>query len=218
MLNPFEADAMSSGGRSGGSSFRSAPSRSMPSSTRLGGSTRSYGSTSYAPRPMIVPMPMYSPFGYGGGFGFSPFGFMPINLNLLIIGGVAYAVYSVLKNRVGGADFNSGEEAGSLGGGASVLKLQVCLDSNWDYNNIQDTLALLAAKNGAMSSRSDIAKLLSEASIALLRRQEDWTAAAYEGEKDFPLNVFIWLDTYHYVTTQGRSSAERERPSHFTRN
>jgi uncharacterized membrane protein len=57
------------------------------------------------------------------------------------------------------------------------------LDSDWDSGNIQETLSTLAAKNARMQSRSDIANLLSEASIALLRRQGSWTAAAFEGKK-----------------------------------
>lgn len=139
-----------------------------------------------APIMPIVPMPYYSPFGFGGGFGFgiSPFSFIPINLNVLIIGGIAYAVYVALSNRVGGSDFSGSEDsAGMLGTGASVIKLQVCLDSDWDSGNVQETLSVLAAKNSRMQSRSDIANLLSEASITLLRRQNSWTAAAFEGKK-----------------------------------
>ena len=45
-----------------------------------------------------------------------------------------------------------------------------------------NTLSMLAEKNGALSGREDIAKLLSEASLALLRKQSDWNSAAYEGE------------------------------------
>ena len=190
MMNPFDAEAATSGGRSGGSSFRAPSSSRVPSSPRSSsssrGSTRLYSSPSFG-GPIItpiMPMPMYSPFGYGygGGFGFNPFGFVPINLNVLIIGGIAYAVYIALQNRAGGSDFSgSDEDVGSLGKGATVVKLQVSLDSSWDSGNIQDTLSLLAAKNSALQSRSDIANLLSEASIALLRRQNDWNAAAFEG-------------------------------------
>jgi hypothetical protein len=74
-----------------------------------------------------MPAPMFSPFGYSPFFGFSPFGFMPINLNVIIIAGVAYAAYTVLRNRMGGtSDFsasNDGGYVGSLGSGASVIKL-----------------------------------------------------------------------------------------------
>lgn len=83
----------------GGSSFRSAPSRS---STQLRSGSGYSGQSNYQTRPNINIMPMYSPFGYGmSPFGFNPFGFVPINLNFIIIAGVAYAAYSVLSNRVG---------------------------------------------------------------------------------------------------------------------
>lgn len=125
-------------------------------------------------------MPMYSPFGFGG-FGFTPF--IPINFNLLLLGGAAYAIYTVLSNRAGGSDFSNSNESGALGSGATVMKIQIALESDWaERNNIMGTLSNLAEKNGAMSGRNDIAKLLSEASLALLRKQGDWNSAAYEGE------------------------------------
>jgi len=149
----------------------------MRSSTALRGS-----STGYSNRPIIN----VSPFGYGYGlspFGFSPFGFMPINLNVLVLGAVAYAVFTVLSNRAGASDFSNDGTTGSLGSGASVMKLQISMSSDWSQpGNIMETLTRMAEKNSAMSGRQDIAKLLSEASMAVLRRQNDWNAAAYEGE------------------------------------
>ena len=127
--------------------------------------------------PMMPMMPMYSPFG----FGFTPF--IPINFNLLLLGGAAYVIYSVLSNRAGGSDFSNSEDAGALGSGATVMKVQIALESDWaERSNIMNTLSMLAAKNSALSGREDIAKLLSEASLALLRKQGDWNSAAYEGE------------------------------------
>ena len=186
LLNmPTEADAARSGGRSGGSSFSrgggggfgGGGGGGMRSSTRLSGSV-GYGG------PTIMPiMPMYSPFGYSP-FGFSPFGFMPINFNVLILAGVAYVVYNALKNRVGGSDFTGdGIESGSLGRGATVMKIQVALSADWaEQKNIMNTLARLAEKNAAMGGRNDLATLLSDASLALLRKQGDWNAVAYESE------------------------------------
>lgn len=187
LLNlPEEADAARSGGRSGGSSFSRGGGGGGGgfrgggggrSSTRLGGSV-GYGG------PTIMPiMPMYSPFGYSP-FGFSPFGFMPINFNVLILAGVAYVVYNALKNRVGGADFTGdGIESGSLGSGATVMKIQVALSADWaEQKNIMNTLARLAEKNAAMGGRNELATLLSDASLALLRKQADWNSVAYESE------------------------------------
>ena len=173
-----DANAARSGGRSGGSSFRM-PASSSRSSTALRSSSRGgYGGGS-----MIMPMPMYSPFGYGG-FGFSPFGFMPINLNVIILAGVAYVVYQALSNRAGGSDFSNDGSSGSLGGGSTVVKLQLSLSSDWNQpGNIMETLTRLAEKNSAMTGRTDLARLLSESALALLRRQNDWNSAAYEGEQ-----------------------------------
>ena len=80
--SPFIADAVPSGSRSGGSSFRSSPSRSYSysapsarSSTRL--------NSGYSTPSIIAAPPIFSPFSYGYGYGFGEFG-MPINLNLLV--------------------------------------------------------------------------------------------------------------------------------------
>lgn len=176
--NPADSFAARSGGRSGGSSF-SAP-RSSSSSTRMY-STR----TSYASPPIVVGSPFgfgYSPFGFGG-FGFSPFGFMPINPTVLFLGIAAYAAYTVLQNRIGGSDFSNDGDVGSLGSGASIMKIQVSLDDNWaKEGNIMQILSDLSNRSGLISGRSDISSLLSEASLTLLRRQNDWNSAAFKGE------------------------------------
>eukprot|EP01038_Epipyxis_sp_PR26KG_P009593 gene9593-12920_t len=176
---PEESSAASSGGRSGGSSFRSSPSRSSYSSPRS--STRLSSSYSYGVTPVMPIMPMVSPFGYGFGYGFSPFSI--VSPNLLLLGGLAYIAYTVLSNRVGGSDFSNENEAGSLGSGATVVKLQLSLDADWsEKGNIMETLGNIAAKRGSVNGRSEISALLSEASIALLRRQSDWNSANLEGD------------------------------------
>lgn len=203
----FDADAAQSGGRSGGSSFRSSP---RGSSTRLYSSPQ-YSSPGYSTpyvAPMIIPGPMISPFGYG--FGFSPFSFIPINMNVLILGGLAYAVYTVLKNRAGGSDFSDSGSEGSLGSGASVMKVQVALDADWNSGNIMQTLANIAEKNGQLTSRSDISRLLSEASMALLRRQSDWNAVAYEGEQFNTFNSQQAEGAYQRLVVKERTKFEEE--------
>merc|ERR1711871_571267 len=113
------------------------------------------------------------------------YGFMPINFNVIALGLVAYVVFNALSNRVGGSDFSDdGMGTSSLGSGATVMKLQIAMSSDWaEENNVMETLTRLANKNSAMSNRSDLARLLSESSLALLRRVNDWEAAAYEGDK-----------------------------------
>ena len=80
-ISPEWAEAGRSGGRMGGSSFRSAPRMSAPrgmggqsrqapnpGAMRGGGMGMGYGS--------FMPFPMFSPFGYGMGFGLGGFGFI----------------------------------------------------------------------------------------------------------------------------------------------
>jgi uncharacterized membrane protein len=183
-LNIPRAEALQSGSRAGGASFRS-PSVRSSSGSRLGAA--SSGSTTYYRQPSVsIISPVYSPFGYSpfgySPFGFSPFSFMPINLNLLILGGVAYAVYSVLSNRAGGSDFSSGDQW-SQSTGASVVKLTIALNEDWnDNNNIMQTLGSIAQKNAMMAGRTDLAKLLSETCLALIRKQKDWNSVAFKGE------------------------------------
>lgn len=205
------AEAARSGGRSGGSSFRM-PSPAPRSSTSL---RSTYGNSGYGGRsvmPMPI-MPMYSPFGYSP-FGFSPFGgFMPINLNVLFLGVAAYAVYSVLSNRAGGSDFSNEGSSGSLGSGATVVKIQLSLSSDWSQpGNIMETLTRLAEKNSAMTGRPDLARLLSESSLALLRRQNDWQSAAYEGEQ-FVLGPQKAEPFFQRLAVQERAKFEEENSS-----
>ena len=159
---PDSAEALS-GGRSGGASFRggggggyrAAPMRS---------SSRGYSGGGYRGGVSMMPpiMPMYSPYGYGG-FGM---GFMPINFNVLALGLVAYVVFNALSNRVGGSDFSDDGMTGSLGSGATVMKLQIAMSSDWaEDNNVMEALTRLAERNSAMSNRSDLARLLSESCL-----------------------------------------------------
>ena len=102
---------------------------------------------------MPVPVPV-SPFGYGGGFGYNPFfhpfggfGFNPFfspfglfrvsPLDLLLVGGVVWAGSQVVRRvEDGGSPFFSqmNDDAyysPTLGNGASVVKLQLGMDSQW---------------------------------------------------------------------------------------
>lgn len=187
LADPFPSEAARSGSRSGGSSFRSAPrsSYSAPrSSTRLG------GSTTFAPprtNNIIIAPSMgygYSPFGFGGGFGF---GYMPFFMspNLLVPLLFAYLAFNVLSNRVGGSSFSDdGDDVmSSLGSGATLLKIQVSLDDDWSKSgNIMDTLAKISSKESDLSSRRQLSRLLSDTSLALLRKSGDWNAVAYKGD------------------------------------
>lgn len=207
--NPMDTLAASSGSRSGGSSFRSSPRSSSsyssrPSSTRL-------NSGSYSSGYSVMPMPVMPMYGYGyGGFGYSPFSFIPINGNLLLLGGIAFVAYNLLKNRIGGTDFSNDDgDSGSLGSGATVIKLQLGLDSDWSQSsNIMDALSSVASQRGTVTGRSAIANLLSETSIALLRRKSSWNSASIEGEK---FNGALKAEPYFQkVAIQERTKFESE--------
>jgi uncharacterized membrane protein len=162
-------------------------------------------------------MPMYSP------FGFSPF--MPINpffflgggglSNLLIIGVLAYFFIQFSKNAsaMGGvSDFDGSSGGSTLGSGVSVIKIQLALDSDWsDRDNIMETLASLSSRYENMSERSEFSKLLSQTSMALLRRQPDWNSVSYQGEyfNNFQLNNAEPL--YQKIAVNERSKFMKEK-------
>jgi hypothetical protein len=81
------------------------------------------------------------------------------------------------------------EELGPLGKGATVMKLQVALDSNWaEKGNIMDTLSVLLDRKESRDSYPSLysdrhANLLSEASVALLRKRASWSAASIQNER-----------------------------------
>ena len=155
-------------------------------------------------------MPMY------GGYGLSPFSFIPINFNLLVLGAVAYTIYSVLQNRMGSSDFsgfNDGD-SGSLGGGVSVIKIQLGLDADWnERGNIMETLDILAQKNAAMSGRNDISRLLSDSALSLLRKQNDWNSAAYESSYFNQVVASKGQPLFQQLAIKERSKFEEEKGS-----
>jgi uncharacterized membrane protein len=183
---PSDVDALPSGSRGGGSSFRSSTRSSTSygssrSSTAFGSSRSSFAAptTNYyvTPSPSFyAPSPFFSPFGF-----FRPYIPIPIDFSfLLLLGGVAF----ILSRRAGGSDFSMSEDSGALGDGASLVKLTLAVDSDWNNrNNIMNTLARLASQNeGQLGSRKSLANFLSEISLALLRQQGDWVASAYDSE------------------------------------
>ena len=217
---PDISHALQSGGRSGGSSFRSSGStRSYSSGGRGGGGYSSFSSPTIRTGPSINVMPMYSPFGYGGGFGFSPFGFspfgfIPLNLNVIILAGAAYLVYNALSNRMGGADFSSGVGSSGSVDCASVVKLTVSLDANWgDDRNIMSQLTNLASRYNAMTERSDLSKLLSETSLALLRSKGDWNSASYKGDTFRESSFQKAESSFQQLAIQERAKFDEENSS-----
>jgi uncharacterized membrane protein len=168
--NQPDALALSSGSRSGGSSFRSS-SQSF-NSPRY--NTRSYSTKTTSS--------VYIPYGYG--VGVSPFNFIPINIDVIVFGVVGYVVLQFLSNRISAySDFSDDKDSDSLGSGVSVIKLQIALNADWSQEgNIIENLNAIAAKTNTFDKRSDIADLLSKASLIILRKSSDWNSLAYESE------------------------------------
>lgn len=198
IMNPVDVDAAYSGGRSGGSSFRApSPSRSMPSSprpstTRLSASPRS--SYSYSTSlPIIHVAPYYSTPTSTSAPAITPSA--TDNDTLLNLAAASFTLILsacltiILTDGIGPfmVDLSSRlsytKDSAVLDKGVSVVKLQICLDSSWDYGNIQDALSGIASTNSSPKSRPEMSDLLFDASIALLCHSADWEAVAYEGKK-----------------------------------
>lgn len=178
--------------------------------------------SSYAPaRPsnniVIAPMggfgysPFYSPFGFGGGFGFGLSPFSLLSPNVLVLGLAAYIAVQVLSNRAGGSDFSNFDDIGSLGSGATLMKIQVALDDDWSKKgNIMDTLNAVSSKYSDLSSRSTLSQLLSDTSLALLRKSGDWNAVSYDGEIFRGGNSRDVEPAFQRVAVRERSKFEQE--------
>lgn len=74
-----------------------------------------------------------------------------------------------------------------------------------------DTLARLASRRDSrLSERTELATLLSDASIALLRREEDWSAASVKGEKFGQGNALKAEPLFQRLAIEERTKFESE--------
>ena len=162
--NPHEAFARRSGGRIGGSSFRSAPSpsRSAPSYSRSqpsynGGSNTFYGGGGGG----FFFLPMF--FGGGGG------GLFPILLLVVVAG----AIMQAFRGR------GDGEGITGLDSKVSVTKIQVGLLSS--ARSLQQELTYLALESDTSSS-DGLATVTRETAISLMRHPEYWVYVSSANE------------------------------------
>jgi uncharacterized membrane protein len=164
------ADAASYGGRMGGGSFRSSPSRSYSAPRSSGGN---YGGG-------------YNR-GYGGGMGGgSSFFFMPSPWMFFAGGGMGGGLFSVmLFVVVAGAAVQAfqryqGENGLEFGGNTSTVsvgKVQVGLLA--DAKSLQEELNRIAASANTNSS-AGLTKVLQETTLSLMRHPEYWAYAGGE--------------------------------------
>ena len=166
--NAGDAMAARSGGRIGGGSFR-APSRSY-STPRSGGYRGGY-SGGYR-----------GGYGYGGGFGF------PFLLPFIGYGGgglfsilIFFAIASFLVRSFQNAGFGQGDGS-SYGSSSKVSVAQVQVGLLANARELQPELNRLAL-TADTSTASGRAKVLQEATLALLRHPEYWMYGATNSEK-----------------------------------
>jgi uncharacterized membrane protein len=161
--NAHEAFAKRSGGRIGGSSFKSAPSapsRSAPSNSGYSGSSNGY----------------YNNSGGGGGFGI-PFIFLGggggglFTILLLVI--VAGAIMQAFRGRGNGAGITGMDSK------VTVAKIQVGLLSS--ARSLQQELTYLALESDT-SSVEGLASVTRETAIALMRHPEYWVYVSSANE------------------------------------
>lgn len=165
-----DAWAARSGGRIGGGSFRAPTSR-----------------TYSAPRSYSAPTSGYQGGYRGGGFGFSPFFFLPFFgfggggglLGLLVM----LAIASFLVRTVRQVLSNNSDEGGALPNSnpkVSVAKVQLGLSSQ--AKTLQTALGRLALSANT-STTSGLTKLLQESTLTLLRHPEYWCYGATSSQQ-----------------------------------
>ncbi|OYQ64095.1 hypothetical protein B9G53_13590 [Pseudanabaena sp. SR411] len=155
--NAHEAFAKRSGGRIGGSSFKSAPSRSAPSNSGYSGSNTYYGGGGGG----FFFLPMF--FGGGGG------GLFTILLLVIVAGAIMQAFR-------GNGD---GEGITGMGSKVSVAKIQVGLLSS--ARSLQQELTRLALESDTSSSEG-LATVTRETAISLMRHPEYWVYVSSANE------------------------------------
>lgn len=169
-LSQPEAYARSSGGRSGGGSFRSAPSRSSNPGSRSNPSYNNnpgYGGGGGG----VVIIPGGGGYGYGGYGG----GIFPMLLVLGFFGLIGFLVLSrMLQGAVGnGSNFSNGNSNNELENDiVTVSKLQVALLSN--AQGLQSQLSQISLETDT-NTPNGLLELLQESSLLLLRNSESWS-------------------------------------------
>ncbi|MEA5486279.1 MULTISPECIES: DUF1517 domain-containing protein [Pseudanabaena] len=153
--NAHEAFAKRSGGRIGGSAFKSSPSRSSPSRSTYSGSRNYSGGGGFFFLPMF--------FGGGGGGLFT--------LLLLVI--VAGAIMQAFRGN------GDGEGITGMGSKVSVAKIQVGLLSS--ARSLQQELTRLALESDTSTSEG-LATVTRETAIALMRHPEYWVYVSSANE------------------------------------
>lgn len=169
MTSPDVSEAARSGGRVGGSQFRSAPRSSAPRPSPSYGGGGYGGGYGYGVGPGLFMNPFISPF---GGFGFGGFGGLGGLGGLFALAAVASLVSDVARSR---SNSESDEVSGSSSTRTGLVVLKVGLLSN--ARSLQDDLDRMA-KAADTSTTSGIAYVLQSVVTTLLRHPDYWAYGA----------------------------------------
>lgn len=167
-----EAQAKRGGGRSGGGSFRSSPSRSN-SPSRSSGSDSNYGGGGYSSGGTTIYVgPRYSYWGYY----YSPMSMIVLVIILaILVAGIAYAIAISKKQVIPGSTTSSYTDSGNReldNNIVTISKIQVGLLAQ--ARAIQTQLSELSL-NIDTDTPEGLSELLQESALALLRTPENWT-------------------------------------------
>lgn len=180
-----EAQARSSGGRGGGGSFGTSPSRTSPAGggySRPSGGGYSVPSQSY-PRdpyggyrgPVVYPGPVYSPgyFVLGG----NAFLFLLMGVGILFL---FSTLNSMQSRRGGGATAGYDNSLGELDNETvTITKVQVALLTH--SSTIQEELSQITSQADT-STGEGLSAMLQDSVLSLLRKPENWSHALVESQ------------------------------------
>ena len=167
-----EAQARRGGGRSGGGSFRSAPSRSS-SPSRSSGSDSNYGGGGYSSGGTTIYIgPRYS---YGGYY-YSPISLIVLVIILaILVAAIAYAISISKKKAISSGTTETYTNTGNReldNNIVTISKIQVGLLAQ--ARAIQTQLSQLSLGIDT-DTPEGLSELLQESALALLRMPENWT-------------------------------------------
>lgn len=171
-----EAQAKRGGGRSGGGSFRSSPSRYKEPSRSSRSSDSDYSDRTYSSRSNV-----YMVSGGTSVYYYSP---MPVIVLVIILGILAFALVSAIRNSINSTNSanHTDSSANNVIGNSeidnnivTVSKIQVGLLAQ--ARAIQTQLSKYSL-NTDTENPEELAQLLQEVALTLLRTEENWTHAS----------------------------------------
>ena len=183
----IEAHARSSGGRSGGGSFRSSPSRQSSPSRPSSPSYSNPNSGGYQSNPYgynrgggtVVPVPVgpgYTTPGYGGTTAYGSSNNFVFTLGLLLVGGAGFALllaYLAAKAKSGDrSGFGAAIDKELDNNIVTVSKIQVALLAQ--AREIQTDLTKFSLEVDT-DTQAGLYQLMQESVLALLRSPENWS-------------------------------------------